>query len=68
MYVYLEDVDGGVEQRRQGALADVHVRLDRQVLVPHLDLRKVDANPAAVTISKHRQIPGNLSLCCTAAE
>ena len=27
------------------ALADVHIRLDGEVLVPHLDLRELDANP-----------------------
>jgi hypothetical protein len=43
---YLEDVDGGVEQRRQRALADVDVRLDGQVLVPHLDLGELDPDPA----------------------
>jgi hypothetical protein len=45
---YLDDVDGGVEQRGQRARAHIHVRLHRQVLVPNLDLRKLDAHPATM--------------------
>jgi hypothetical protein len=41
---YLEDVDGGVEQRGQRAGADVDVGLHREVLVPDLDLGELDAH------------------------
>ena len=47
---YLDDIDGGVEQRGHGARADVHVRLRRQVLVAHLDLGELDAHPASTPI------------------
>jgi hypothetical protein len=40
--IYLEDVGGGVGERGQRTAADEHLRLDRQLLVPHLDRRQLD--------------------------
>lgn len=44
--MYLEDVGGGVGERGQRTAADEHLRLDRQLLVPHLDRRQLDPHPA----------------------
>ena len=49
--IYLDCVDGSVDQRGQRALADVDVRLHGQVLIPHLDLRKLHAHPASKPVS-----------------
>lgn len=44
--MYLEDVGGSVGERGQRTAADEHLRLDRQLLVPHLDRRQLDPHPA----------------------
>lgn len=47
---YLGGVDGGVEQRRDGAAADADVRLHGEPLEPHLHLVRLHAQPALATM------------------
>ena len=42
----LDGVPVGIEDGGHAALADVHLRLDAQVLEPHLHRRRLHAHPA----------------------
>lgn len=43
---YLDRVDDGVEDGREAAAADAHLRLRLKVLEPYLDRGHVDPDPA----------------------
>jgi len=46
LVINLEKIGGGVPERGEGATGGDDVSLHRQLLVPNLDGRELDANPA----------------------